>query len=274
MHKTTQENTRVNIFVASDIEGVAGVVRPEQTGRDGIVSEYETARRLLTNEVNAVVAACKEAGVDRVVVNDGHGSGCNFLVEHLHPAGEYVIGSNRKRSMEGLERGFDGVILLGYHARAGTQNAVLDHTQSSTDWAGYWLSGAELGEIGQLTTLAGHLDVPVILVTGDAAACHEAKTLLPHVETVAVKEAYSRTRARILPPSAALPLIQEGVKRAIKNISTMKPYKITFPATVRIELKSTAAADGYEKSGWSRVGATTVEKTVTDPGQQSYLRIY
>jgi len=41
----------VRIHVISDIEGVAGVVKPEQG--DGGESLYEEARRLYTEEINA-----------------------------------------------------------------------------------------------------------------------------------------------------------------------------------------------------------------------------
>lgn len=148
----------MKIYVCTDLEGIAGVVNFDQNGREGKGVEYESARRLLTGEVNAVVAACKEAGVEKIVVNDGHGSGFNFIIEDLHPAGEYVIGSNRKRSFDGIAENFDGVIFLGYHAMSGTENGVLDHTQSSRTWYNYWVNDIKMGEVGQRHSLRLYAD--------------------------------------------------------------------------------------------------------------------
>ncbi|KKR04409.1 MAG: peptidase M55 D-aminopeptidase [Candidatus Uhrbacteria bacterium GW2011_GWF2_39_13] len=263
----------MKIYVSADLEGISGIVNFEQTGRDNKGPEYERARRLLTNEVNTVVAACREAGVEKVVVMDGHAGGYNFIVEDLHPEGEYVIGTNRKKSFEGMTDDFDGVILLGYHAMAGTENGVLDHTQSSKTWYNYWINDIKMGELGQSAILAGHRNIPVILVTGDLAVCKEAKELLPHIETVAVKEGYSRTCAKIIPPSAAQLMIGRGVKKALSKIKTMKPYKISFPAKVKIEFQTTDIADTYEKNGWKRVSGTIVEKIVDKPKKGQDLRI-
>jgi len=264
----------MKIYVSTDLEGISGIVNFEQTGRDGKGAEYERARRLLTNEVNAVVVACKEAGVEKVVAMDGHAGGYNFIVEDLHPEGEYVIGGNRKRALEGISDDFDGVILLGYHAMAGTENGILDHTQSSKSWYNYWVNDIKMGEVGQNAILAGNKGIPVILVTGDDDACKEAKTLLPHVETVAVKEGYSRTCAKIVPPVTAREMIKDGIKKALKKIKSMKPYKIRYPLKVKIEFQTTDVADGYERNGWKRISGTTVEKLVEKPLPGIDLKIF
>ena len=264
----------MKIYISSDLEGISGVVNFDQNGRDSKGGEYERARRLLTYEVNAVVEACKEAGVETVVAMDGHGSGFNFVVDELHPEGEYVLGGNRKKSFDGMTDDFDGIILLGYHGMAGTVNAIMDHTQSSKTWYNYWVNGITMGEIGQHAILAGHKKIPVILVTGDTATCKEAKELLPHVETVAVKEGYSRTCAKIIPPVTAREMIKKGVKKALKRIKSMKAYEVKFPVKARIEFQTTDVADGYERNGWNRINGTTVEKLVEKPQKGMDLKIY
>ena len=264
----------MKIYVETDLEGISGVVNFDQTGRDGKGVEYERARRLLTNEVNTVVAACKEAGVEKIIVNDGHGSGYNFIVEDLHPDGEYVIGGNRKRPFAGVGGDFDGIILLGFHAMAGTENAILDHTQSSRSWYSYWVNDVKMGEVGQEAVIAGTIGIPIILITGDTAVCNEAKELLPDVETVVVKEGYSRTCAKIIPPSVSQAMIKKGVKKALAQIKKNKPYKTKFPARIRIEFQTTDVADGYERNGWKRVNGTTVEKIVEKPQNSFDLKIF
>lgn len=253
----------MKIYISTDMEGISGIVNFEQTGRDSRNAEYEKSRMLLTEEVNAAVTACKEAGAEKIVVMDGHCSGFNFLVDRLHPDAEYVIGGTRKELFPGLaEEKFDGMILLGYHAKSGTENAFLDHTMSSRSWYGYWVNGVEMGETGQAAIMGGLLGIPVILVTGDIATCEEASRLLPGIETVAVKKAFSRTCGQIIPPQKAREMIKDGIKKALGRIREFKPFSIKFPATIKIAFQSTETADQYEAKGWKRLDGTTVEKTV------------
>src|SRR5215471_19199963 len=52
------------------MEGVAGISRDEQT--DPSSPLHEASRHLMTQEVNAAVEGALEAGVQEVVVSDGH----------------------------------------------------------------------------------------------------------------------------------------------------------------------------------------------------------
>jgi len=91
--------------------------------------------------------------------------------------------------MPGLDETFDAVFCIDYHAMAGTQNGFLDHTQSSASWFNYYLNGHRTEELGQVGTLTGRYDVPVLLVTGDQAACDEAHAFFGEIEVVSVKQA-------------------------------------------------------------------------------------
>ena len=73
----------MRIHVISDIEGVAGVVKPEQG--DGGESLYEEARRLYTEEINAAVRGAFAAGASEVVVMDCHGAGKGWSFNSLLP---------------------------------------------------------------------------------------------------------------------------------------------------------------------------------------------
>src|SRR5207302_1705255 len=75
--------------------------------------------------------------------------------------------------MQNLDGSYDAALFIGYHARAGTPRAILDHTYSGTI-AGVRVNGTEVGETGINAYLAGHHGVPVVLVTGDWAVTAEA----------------------------------------------------------------------------------------------------
>src|SRR5215472_17810238 len=117
----------VRVFVSADMEGVAGIARDEQT--DPSSPLHAEGRRLLTLEVNAAIEGALDAGVQEVVVSDGHWNCVNLLPEELHPRAELVSGFPRRLYMgAGMGPGFDAAFFVGYHAAAGTPDAVLDHT--------------------------------------------------------------------------------------------------------------------------------------------------
>ena len=73
----------MKIFISADIEGVAGIVRPEQTLLEG--KDYSYARNLMVEEVNAAVEGALEGGAKEVVVCDAHSHQFNLLPDRLHP---------------------------------------------------------------------------------------------------------------------------------------------------------------------------------------------
>ncbi len=81
----------MKVLMMTDLEGVAGVVTFEQDSySDG--KYYETAKRLLTAEVNAAVDGLMAAGAEEVLVIDGHGPG-GIWFEDLHPRAKRCTGA-------------------------------------------------------------------------------------------------------------------------------------------------------------------------------------
>jgi D-amino peptidase len=228
----------MKIMIATDMEGVGGIFTCDQTGKktrrtDENYDYWQEARRLLTEEVSAAVQGAKDGGCDEVVVWDGHSSGSNFVLELLHPDGEYIIGTGY-RDWIPLDESYQGMALLGFHAMAGTPNGVLEHTQSYQDFF-YSVNGIEMGEIGQAAMLAGHFGIPVIFISSDDAGCTEAKKLLgEHVVAVAVKTGLNREGARLKAPKRCRDLIREGMKNAVSLIGRpeAKPFTLDPPYRV------------------------------------------
>ena len=93
----------------------------------------------------------------------------------------------------------------------------------------------ERGEIYQSAVVAGHFTVPVILVTGDEAACRGARaTLGEDLPTVAVKKGISREAAVLLAAEDTRVLLREGARKAIRELPHRKPYRIKLPVRLRI----------------------------------------
>ncbi len=251
----------MNVYIMTDMEGISGIKRQEQCKSNS--EEWLRALPLMEAEFNSAVAGAASSGARRIVVNDAHGGGDNIRLEQMDRRAEYerpVGGGNMMPAL--LEGGFDVGFHIGAHAMAGTQNAFLDHTQSSVAWHNYRVNGEKWGELAQFAAYMGHFDVPLVLVSGDQAACDEARALLgEQIETVAVKQALGRRHARCLPPAVANERVQEAAARAPHLKDSLKPFKVQLPAEVEIEFNCSSQADGFASlPGFERVNARTVRK--------------
>ena len=258
----------MKVFISIDMEGISGVVSAEQCTPDN--PEYERARLLMTQEANAAILGARAAGATEVVVSDSHGSMRNLLIEELDTWADLVYGSPKPFGMmEGLDDSFGVVFLVGYHARAGTLNAILDHTYSSRSVNHVELNGRPVGEIGLNAALAGVHGVPVGLVTGDQAATAEAAALLgPALQTVTVKRAVGNQAAICLHPEEVQSLIRQAAEHAIS--SEVPPLKLETPVGLRMQLKSSLMADYASLvPGARRLDGYTVEYAHED-----YLTVY
>jgi len=252
----------VKVYISTDLEGISGVTVWEQT-RDRTTALYQEARRLLTRDVNAAVEGCLAGGADEIVVLDGHGGGFNFVPEELHPGATYVTGPGRPRTHCGLDETFDAAMFVGYHAMAGTPNAVLAHTQSSKGGNRYWYNGRESGEIAQCASVCGHHDVPVVMVAGDEAACAEARAFLGDgITTVAVKKGFGITCCQMIPPARAREMIEQAAAEALTRIGQCKPYKLDLPIQARLQFATKEIADKANCQLSTRIDDRTFERTI------------
>jgi len=256
----------VRVYISVDMEGIAGVVHESQTDPTdpAHTAEYGRFRRLMTAEANAAIEGALAAGASKIVVNDSHWFMRNLLAEELHQAAELLSGDPKPRSMvEGIEAGFEAALFIGYHARAGTRHAILDHTYADRIHE-VRLNGRPVGELGINAALAGVAGVPVALVSGDASLAAEATALLgDNVATVVVKEAVSRHAARSVAPAVACGMIREGVTAALKQKHV--PFLLPPPITIEVDFALTIHADMAELCpGATRTTGRTVAFTHQD----------
>jgi D-amino peptidase len=261
----------VKVFIISDMEGVAGIVKWAQTdGRNGGVA-YQEGRVLYTEEINAAIRGAKAAGATDIVVMDCHGAGgewtFNSLIpDKLDPDCEYVVQSEWTEYTDFLEQGCDGALFVAMHAKAGTPDGVMSHTVSGEAWRDLSFNGVSVGETGINAAFCGQWGCPVLLVTGDLATCKEASDLLGDgLTTVAVKRGLGRFSARQLPPLKARELIQDGATRALKDLSGVKPYVPGTPAEIRIEFTTPDRLVEYRnRRGVLQVDALTLVSRADD----------
>ncbi len=223
-------------FISVDMEGIGGVGSPQMTSSSG-GKDYDTARRLMTAEVNAVVAALFDAGAGSVVVNDSHGDHQNVLHTNLDARAEYIQGAVKRRGMvAGLDASFDGAILIGYHAMAGQADGFLAHTGSGSV-KGLWVNDVEVGEGGMNAMFAASVGVPVLFASGDRAFADEF-TALTGAPVVVTKESIGSSAARLRSADAVLSDLAEAARRAS---SALPPalLDVEQPTSVRMRFAST-----------------------------------
>ncbi len=253
------------VYVSVDMEGIWGVVHGDQTSAAG--GDYGPARRWMVEDVNAVVAGLFEAGASEVVVNDSHGSMRNILADGLDPRASLISGTPKPLlMMEGIDASFDACVFVGYHARAGSFPAVLDHTISGAAVFAVRINGREYPEMGLNAAIAGHFKVPVILLTGDTVTCGQAKDLFgADLTTVAVKDAIGRTAARMMPRAAALAELKAGAAKALAGRAARKPFVLEPPQTFELELHNSGQSDlpmlipGVKRLGPRAVGFSSTD---------------
>ncbi|WP_420594510.1 M55 family metallopeptidase [Deinococcus sp.] len=256
----------MNVVISVDMEGVCGVsswvqVSPPEFG--GLVSgsEYERARIQMTREANAAALGAFAAGATGVLIADSHDTMRNLIPELLDERVRYVSGHDRPLSMvQGVqEADVAALLLVGYHARAGTQRAPLAHT-----WNGFVrdvrIGGLPAGEPYLNALLAGHYGVPTVFVSGDDIAVKQVQDDIgAEVVGVAVKEGLSMFSAVHLHPAEACRQIQAGAEAAVHGAANVKPFSVPFPAQVQLSFDHQARADQAARvPGVTRVDAVTV----------------
>ncbi|MBI4520165.1 MAG: M55 family metallopeptidase [Gemmatimonadetes bacterium] len=226
------QQTPVKVFISVDMEGIGGIGTGAMTSATG--KDYATGRRLMTEEVNAVVAAIFARGPAEVLVNDSHGDMQNLLHTELDARVTYVQGAVKPHGMvEGLDATFDAAIFIGYHARAGTPRGFLAHTGSGIV-KGLWLNDIEVGEGELNAAYAGELGVPVVLVSGDSTFVAQF-THTVGAEGVVTKTAVTPQSARLRHPEQVKADLAAAVRRVLANTASATPWKLRTPIQVRLQ---------------------------------------
>jgi D-amino peptidase len=255
----------MKVYISVDIEGVAGIVDRAQGSTPGI--DYERGRRLMTHEAAAAVRGALAGGATDVWVSDSHGSNGmrNIIVEDLPPDCWLISGDSRPMGqIEGLDRSFAALAMVGYHARHGL-SGVLDHTISGREVYDLKLNGRNVGEVGLNAAVAGHLGVPVALVSGDHKLAGEVAEILPWAHYVTVKYAIGRHASKAMHPTKARQAIEDGLRQALGRLREMKPFVLDKPVRADLTFKHTSMADAAAgMAGTERLNDLAVRITATD----------
>ena len=247
----------MRVFVSADMEGASGIATAEDVVKG--CEEYSRGQELLHRDVNAAVAGAFEAGASELLVNDAHSTMRNLDRERLDERAALIRGATKPRSMvEGVGREHDVAFFVGYHAMAGTPNAVLNHTVLAHELLRLRVGDDEVGELGWNARFCAALGVPVGLVSGDDATAAEARAALGDVETVAVKEGIDRFSARCRPIAETGGEIREAAARAVERVGEFEIEEPEEPTRIEADWSATNhAARAAGLPGVERIAGRT-----------------
>ncbi len=247
-------------MIAVDCEGAACVV-----GEPGMSlsnsSNMAFAREQATRETNAAVRALFDVGAEKVVVWDSHGDGANILFDQLDQRCEILLGVGFNRRFPELDETYSGVLMIGYHAMAGTVNGVLAHTYSSDAYHAIRVNGMEVGEIALDASVAGERKVPLIFVASDDKGCAESLEFMPWVKTVETKRGLGRHCAYSKHPAVVEKQIYGTVCVAVEELAQMKPFLFKNPVQIEIQFEQfiQLLKARIRRQGWSMSGMKTLK---------------
>ena len=248
----------MHVLISADMEGASGVTWPADV--DPGTEQWSRFRKMLTSDVNAAIEGLMDGGATDVLVNEAHDTMRNILLEDLDARARMLTGRHKRLGMmEGIDRDVDAACFVGYHAAAGGPG-VLAHTYLGNSLTGFWIDGASASE-GRLNAwVAAEHGVPVILVTGDARTCRDAKDYAPAAETVTVKEAVSRYAAICSPPSVTAEWIRTAAAKAMALAGRQEPARVPLGEAAlahRFEVEFDAAHLALAASGVPTVEQVT-----------------
>lgn len=241
----------MRFYVLTDIEGASGVTTYAQA------EHTQFGIDMLMNDVKAVVEGLLSNPENEVILYDEHMDGCNLLMEEL-PESVLCVRGKPLESPEwkGIAGGYDALVMVGFHARAGSKGALLPHTYSLRN-RNIYVNGLPIGEIGIETMIAGERGVPLVLVSGDSAGVLEALKLVPQAVGVPVKIALGEMQAICYPPQKTAKMLKEAAMAIASTLPPAQPICATSPVRLEIALWEGAFLEGARKFAPDRFHACT-----------------
>lgn len=232
----------MKVFISADIEGITGVTHWNETELGH--AEYQAAREQMTAEVAAACQGALQAGANEIWIKDSHDTGRNLLPAKLPRQARLIRGWSGHPTMmlQELDSTFQAVLLVGYHAGAGSGSSPLEHTMSGSVTA-VTINGQNLSEFMIDQYNCAYYGVPLVFVSGDQGLCQAVKLLNPHIETVSVKEGRGDSTIN-LHPQVAVERIQEGAARALQ--SDLQQCLFALPERFSVEVTYREQAKAYQ----------------------------
>jgi len=198
------------IVVVADMEGAAGIGNMPKDCFPWYPEYHDHGLVQLAGDVNAVLRGLRAGGIECI-------------------------------DWKFLEEGYDGAILLGFHAMAGTLNGFASHTL--IPFLRVRVNGQPVGEAALIGWLCGAYNVPILMITGDEVSVKQAQEFLPSVSVLAVKKAKNREVAHCFPTEEVRRLIEERASVATQRLEWNPVYRAREPVLIEAAFRKPEEAD-------------------------------
>ena len=218
------------ILIIADIEGSSGCWNYRASSF--MTREWGRACTAMSLDLNAVVTALFEFGVEHVLVKDFHRTGYNLLPELIDPRAELICGYH-SGPVPGIGEAMDAqaVMFLGMHAASGT-DGFLAHTLTSRI-ARLEVNGKPLSEVELFASALAPFGVRPIFFSGCPVACEQAEAAMPNILTYSINKEAGFTRFDV-------ELWRSGLTRAaveaLGNEQTL-PHQPEGPFTALVKMR-------------------------------------
>lgn len=252
---------RFRVFIVPDMEGMTATVfgREVLSGAESgcetcrTSPDYERYRRMLAEDVNAVIDGARAAGATAFTVNEGHGGNdfANIQPFDLDPEALLVRGWPKPLVMiTGLDESYDTVMFIGAHANAGSPGVMAHNFAVDA----FTVNGVSLNEVGINALMAGQMGVSVSLVSGDDVLVDETHATIGEFVDVVSKIAYGRNAAATYTPARVRARLREAAREAVEGErrGLYRPFTLERPYRVELRLRRSFADEADEVAGLAR----------------------
>lgn len=237
------------LLLSVDMEGVAAIASRAALTPAGW--EWQAARKWMTHELNAVAEAAFEAGYDEVLASDSHSNAQNIdpdlLLDNIRLIRAWPRPLLQMQMID--DASVDACGFIGYHAAAGTADAVFNHSFSSAAFRTLRLNGEIASEGYFNAALAGSFGKPVLFVSGDQHTVKDAGRYAPNAGTYITKHAFGWNAQMSLPPKQVCRELKVAATSAFAQPS-QQPFAIEGPIEVEMEMTSHGAAEMLSYLPW------------------------
>jgi D-amino peptidase len=231
----------MRLFLSVDMEGTTGLERLEEIFRG--LPGYDTFRQLMAGDANSVIQGAIEGGATEIVVSDSHGYMCNIYPDDLTPGVSLRRGLINRQwcQMKTFDSSFDAVIMIGYHAKAGS-DAILAHTWI-TGFRDVRINGQSVPEPSLNGYLAGAFGVPVVMLAGDNVVIEQSRPVLGDIHYAQLKESLGFSKGKHLTIDKSRALLRDTARAAVRAAPKMAPIKCELPVTIEVDLSADPVKD-------------------------------
>lgn len=219
----------MNVLIIAGIDGATGVDSIDMLHKEQNAEGYLTACKNMMNDVNAAVDGFFDGGAKTVYVLDEE----NHFIDGMLDKRAILLANNNWENVV-KEGKIDAFAEVCTHAKAGTEKAFSDRTKDELRWFDFSINGYICGEMFIHAAFMGKYDIPLVMVSGDNAACIEATSVFGDVATAPVKKALGRNTAISIPSDQAQKLIYDAAKRGAVIKDEITPISIHTPAEIRL----------------------------------------